>query len=509
MILDAHGRPMQPRYRAAGYDGAVDSRTRKKHAFSRSLPYDEDHLTGAYTLDFLRRECLDLRRNNAIVAGVVERFADHAIGPQGITPQCKTSSPDWNEQAEQYWDEWSKIADYRQRVNLREMQRLAVQARLLLGDCGFVLLANGQIQPIEAMRIADPAANKPDNVLHGVRLSNGGIPLAYYVHARDRSGVITGKDFEVVGKEDFVFVHRPLRMDQVRGIPELAPVLNAVTDFGRLQEETLNKAQLDAMHAWAIYSDDGASKLGNLGARGYGEADSGGNTQKYEHFDGGQNYYMKNGERIESLASNTPNPQYVQFCEMILRIIASALSLPYEFLVLDFKQGSFSASRAALMTTYRTFSMWQGWIIDGMMRRLWNWRIAKAIKSGDLPPAPIDSRGYSEWYKVRWSTPSYDWIDPRAEAIGQRMNYQLGVETITSICYAKGRDSEDVLREKAEDIATADRVAKEINSKQGTSLTWRDLIEVGNASMVKAAATSPDKQDDEEDDKEDEDPNAT
>jgi lambda family phage portal protein len=490
MILDAYGKPMRPR--SGGYDGAVDSRHRQRHAHTRSLPYDEDNLVGTYSLDAIRRECLDLRRNNAIVAGVVERFADHVVGPGGITPQAKTSDPDWNDEAEAYWSEWSKIADYRQRVNLRELQRLAVQSRLLLGDCGFVLLANGQIQPIEALRIKDPNKDKPENCIHGVKLSASGIPLAFYVHARNKSGAITGDDFEVVKREDFVFVSRPMRMDQVRGIPELAPIMNAVADFGTLQANTLSKSIMDSMHAWAVYSDEGAAKISQLGARVYGDDGTAeAPAQKFETFGPNQTYYMRPGEKVESLSSDTPNPQYVQYSEMLLRIIASALSLPYEFLVLDFKQGSFSASRAALMTTYRTFAMWQGWIIDGFMQRLWNWRIAKAIKAGDLRPAPVDKRGYSEWYRVRWATPSYEWLDPKSESISQRNNYQLGIETITSICHSKGRDAEDVLREKAGDIASADRIAKEINAAQGTNLTWRDLIEVGNASMVNATNGKP------------------
>lgn len=505
MILDARGNPFP--IMANGYSGAVETRQRKKNAFNRSLPYDEDNLIGSHDLDTLRRECLDLRRNNAIVAGVVERFADHVVGPNGIHPQAKTDDPEWNDQAEQYWHEWAKIADHRRRVNLREIQRLVVQSRLMLGDAGIVLLANGQIQPIEAMRIRDPvdSTKKPEGVVNGVRLSRDGIQVAYYVHARDKNGIITGRDYEVVRAEDFVFISRPMRMDQVRGIPELAPILNAVTDFGRLQEEVLNKSVLDAMHAWAVYSEQGGSALSNLGPRGYSDELTGGATtaQKFETFEGGQTYYLRPGEKIESLASSTPNPQYVGYSELLMRIMASALSIPYEFLVLDFKGGSFSASRAALMTTYRTFAMWQTWLIETMMQRMWNWRIAKAIKNGDIPPAPVDSRGYSQWYRVHWSLPRYDWIDPKAEAAANEKNFIMGTETLTSLCHAKGRDAEDVLIEKGKDIANAERIAREINTAHGTSLTWHDLIGVGNASMV-GAAQQPQPNNPEEDDNESE-----
>jgi len=458
MILDQYGRPA---IRAGGYEGAVDSRNRKKNALWRSLPFDEDRVVGQHDLDVLRRECLDMRRNNAIVAGVVERFADHVVGPQGIMPQAKTEDPAWNEEAEAFWSEWSKIADFRRRVNLRELQRLAVQSRLLMGDCGFVMIDNGQLQPVEAMRIADPARDKPDSVVNGVRLTPEGIPAAYYVHPRDKNGVVDAARFDVVRADNFIFCSRPMRIDQIRGIPELAPVLNAITDFGRLQENTLTKSVLDSMMAWAVKKHGGAGNLANLGPRGY--SDDGGSGQKFERFEPNTVHYLEPDEDIQSLASNTPNPQYVAFCEMTLRIIASALCIPYEFLLLDFKGGSFSASRAALMTTYRTFSMWQNWLIESFLQRLWNWRIAKAIKRGELPPAPVDKRGYSTWYKVRWTTPRYDWIDPQAEAIGNIYNVALGVDSVSDVVATKGKDVEDVLMQKQKDLITAARRVKETN----------------------------------------------
>jgi capsid protein len=145
--------------------------------------------------------------------------------------------------------------------------------------------------------------------------------------------------------------------------------------------------------------------------------------------------------------------------------MASALCIPYEFLVLDFKQGSFSASRAALLTTYRTFSSWQSWIIENLMQRLWNWRIAKAIKNGELPSAPVDRRGYSQCYRVQWSTPRYDWIDPQAEAIKNIYNVALGVDSISSVAAAKGEDVEDVMKQKAKDYLYAARNVVETNTQ--------------------------------------------
>lgn len=453
MLVDQHGRPLSEQYL-----GGTSGRFRRSEGVRCPRPYDEDRVIGPWKLGRLREQCLALRRDNPIVAGTCKRFADHVVGPRGITPQAKTSDPEWNEQAEAWWSEWEKIADYRQRLNMRELQAFCVESRLCLGDCGHVLLANGQLQPVEGMRIGDPDRVGPkDNIVQGVKLSGGGIPIEFYIHPRDRNGGLDPAVFERVKREDFVFVVSPFRADQVRGIPDLAPILTSVEDFDEMQKLNIEKAKLDAMNAWVVKKESGAGAIANLGARGYDGSGTDAQPIKHERFRPNMVHYMNPREDLLSLESKTPNAQYVAFCELSLRIIASALSIPYEFLVLDFKQGSFSASRAALMTTYRTFSMWQQWIIDRFLQRVWNWRIAKAIGDGDLPPAPVDKRGFSEWYKVKWMTPRYDWIDPKAETVADEKRVRMGSRSVTDVAHSGGKDIEDILDEKEREYINAGR----------------------------------------------------
>lgn len=459
----------------SGYAGGNYSRRREDKAFRRSLPLDEDRLSGTYGRAKMRLECLDLMRNNPLVAGIVDRFQDHVVGG-GIIPQAKTSNPEWNKEAEQFWSEWSKVCDYRQRMNMREIQRAIIRARMATGDCGFVLLKNGQIQPVEAERIATPQSLYSDKqVVDGVVVRNSGIKDAFWIGARDDSGNVSRENFEKVYASDFIHCLRAIRFDQVRGIPDLAPILNHVHDLGRLGEEVLNRAILDALHAWAVYSEEGPSKINQTGPRNVTPktVEEG---QRIEYFSGGQTYYMRPGEKVESLASATPNATLVPFIEHMLRTIGAAIGLPYEFLLLDFKGGSFSASRAALMTTYRTFQTNQTWLVDSFLQRAWNWRIAKAIKNGEISPAPVDARGVSEWYKVRWQFPRHDWIDPLKQVTADETDIRLGVSTWSSVAATRGRDAEDVFIEKAQDISDAIRVAKEISDATGEPISWRDIV---------------------------------
>jgi capsid protein len=189
-------------------------------------------------------------------------------------------------------------------------------------------------------------------------------------------------------------------------------------------------------------------------------------------------YYLQSGEDVKLLGSDTPGANYVEHNIFLLKLIGAAVSIPYQFLTLDFSVGGAGNNRAALLATYRTFETWQSWLKDKMLQRLWNWRIAKAIKNKEIAPAPIDARGYSEWYKVDWTPPSYDWIDPQKEEAANLSDFKMGTLSLSDITRRRGKDGRDALLSKGKDIADAMDVCTEINKVRGTQLEWRDLIDV-------------------------------
>jgi capsid protein len=143
-------------------------------------------------------------------------------------------------------------------------------------------------------------------------------------------------------------------------------------------------------------------------------------------------------------------------------------------LKLDFSQTNYSNARAALIQTYKTFETWQEWLSRGFLQRVWNWRIAKAIRAKDLPPAPrVD--GVNQWFRVQWSFPSYEWIDPQNQTQSELLGYQMGKTSLTRVIRSTGADVEDVLREKASELILAKRICDEAKA-QGVTITPDMLI---------------------------------
>lgn len=475
--------------RIGGYDGAQETRNRPSAQSRGARLVDEDSQVTKWGRERLRLECFDLYRNNPIVRGVTDRFADNVVGT-GIVPQAQTSSDAWNEEAEAYWREWCKVSDYRQRVPFRVMQRHVITGRMLAGETLFVLTKGGQLQPVEADRIVTPESMRSDkSIIEGVKIGPSGIISGYYIAPRGDGGVVDATRAAFVDAADVVHCAAPFRVDQLRGIPELSPIITALADLKQIGEKTLKKIKNDASRAAAIETDDGAAKMGKLGPRNAG-GDQRDGGQVYEAMDDVLTYYLRRGEKVNNIAAVTPNTTLVPYIEHVLSLCGGALSLPPEMCMLDFRGSSFSSNKAAMAQTYRTFTNWHAWECEVFNQRVWNWRIAKAIKEGDLPQAPTELRRgvpVSQWYRVEWSQPDYTYLDPEGSIDTAIKAWNLGISGISSFTRLRGRASGDTLREKGRNIVEAAIIAEEINKRQpALNLNWRDLI-----NAVVAGANQP------------------
>jgi len=369
--------------------------------------------------------------------------------------------------------------DYRQvpGVDLAEFQRLVISSRYLDGECGFVMLENGQLQPIEAELIRTPEKkNDNDLIIEGVRKSKSGIVLGYYICGRTSNGSADQTKTKFIPKENFIHCFKPIRFDQVRAVPDLAPLVNKLRDYDETDGAVLNKVKLDAYQQFKRKTNTG---LANERARdAYVKTDSDSkDKQRVEKHEQWRIHNMRPHEDLEAFASATPSNQYVEYLKHELTAIAAALGIPYEYLMLIFTAGSFSAQRAAMLHAQHEFLQIHNWVINVFLDRLYNWRIAKAIKEGDLAPAPVDERGISEWYKKKWSAPYFGWVDPQKQVAADKDSFNMGITSLKAIVNNQGRDRDEVLAEKAGDIQEAIRLAALVNSDVGQDIvTWRDLI---------------------------------
>lgn len=488
---------------ASAYDGAnFSNRERPNRAWNYAMPGDEEKNLTSYDRRQLVLTCEDLYRNNEWAGALVDRMGDYVVHT-GILPQAQTTDEAWNDRAEDYFWEWSKIADYRQRpgVSLFTFQRQIVIDRFVRGGSGFIFMENGQLYPVELDRVETPDKfAKDDSVKHGIRLDGDGRAVGYYVCNRAAGGLPDKKSFEFIPRENFIHVMFPWRVEQLREIPALARVIAKISDLKETDKYVLMKCKNDAKQ-FLKRTKTGAGGLLNSMPRGAStRTDAGGNQQQVEIHDWGQIHNMREGEDISSFESRTPNQQYVPYLEFQARILGGALGIPWEFIMMVFTDGSFSAQRSALLHMLHKIIGWHTELNAAFNQRVWNWRIAKAMKAGELDLAPVNERGISQWYRVEWSLPSMGWVDPEASAGANSKAWAMGSKSLKRISAQEGTDRNDNLREKAGDIEAAQKQADALNAKYpALKLTWRDFISVaagGEAPpQITAAAGSTDNAD--------------
>lgn len=479
---------------ASAYDAAnFGNRERPNRAWNFAMPGDEEKNFTVWDRRQVVLTCEDLYRNNEWAGALVDRLADYVVHT-GILPQAQTSDEKINDLYEDYFWEYAKIADYRRRpnVSLFTFQRQTVIDRFVRGGSGFVFMENGQLYPVELDRVETPNKFEKDaSVKQGIRMDGSGRVTGYYVCDRANGGIPDRNSFELIPAENFIHVMYPWRIDQLREIPALARVTNKIADIKETDKYVLLKIKNDAKQ-FLKRTKTGSGALLNSVARGAStRSDSAGNQQQVEIHDWGQVHNLREGEDLDSFESRTPNQQYVPYLEFQAKILGGALGIPWEFIMMVFTAGSFSAQRSALLHMLHKVIGWHTELNRAFNQRVWNWRIAKAIKAKELPPAPVDARGISQWYQVEWSLPAMGWVDPEAKVSANQKAWALGSKSLKRSAAEEGRDRNDNLREKAGDIEAAEKQAQTLNAKYPQlNLTWRDFISVAAGGQTPPQTTA-------------------
>lgn len=435
---------------ALGYDaGDRSNRQRKDLGWGRRAPRDEDSLVGQDgTREMIRQRCADLRRNNAIVAGVCRRLSSFVVG-EGILPQAKTTDPAWNAEAEAFWADWSTRCESRGMMSLAQVQGMVVGLRPTHGGSFLEFLDDGRIRLIETERVRQPQIPADGkNCVDGVRVDLAtGAPVAYCVHSRDADGGFSGKHTEtwLSAANLRAVTSPPWRPDQVREIPDLAPVVPHLQDIHEINGYVLNTAKLQSMVLAFL------KKQGGLGMNSMPRGSTSptvGSRQTFR-YDWGQVLEGFPGDDFDMKVSPTPNPQHIAYMRFQLGLCAAALDFPYEFFTLDFSTCDYSRAKNVLLLVNKACRPWQAWLNQTLNQPLWNWRIAMAIRDKDLPPAPVNEKRISQWNRVDWQAPEETWIDRQEANQADLIEWQMGLGSMAKSAKKRGRDIEDLLREKA------------------------------------------------------------
>lgn len=407
----------------------------------------------------LRNRSRDAMRNMPVARGVIRRNVINVVGTglrmrpsidRDVLGLTDEQADEWQRAAKAEFELWSKHADLCGHDGFRAMQSLVMCSRLVNGDLAAVFRFKEfkghpyalKIQLIEADRIANPnGAMDSEKIAGGVEVDRDGRPIRLHilkVHPGDW-WIKRGKGptetvplpiYDRDGERQVLHIMDRERIGQLRGAPELAPVLGALKQLERFSDAELMAAVISAMFTVFITSEED----GGLDDLLPGTADTGTDAQDEIRLGNGMIMNLAPGEKIDIANPSRPNAQFDPFFRAIVQQIGLALDLPFEVVMMQF-QSSYSASRAALEVAHQMFMTRRSWLVDQFCQPVYERFLAEAVARGRLtaPGFFTDPAMRAAWCRAMWIGPARMSIDPVKDANADEKWIAMGVKTGDSV----------------------------------------------------------------------------
>lgn len=333
--------------------------------------------TNIYDVDYwtLRARSEQLFTENLYAKGLIRRLITNEINT-GLTPECAPDEQiiglpegtlnDWTEVVENRFGIWANspaVCDFSQERTFGAIQRDARREALICGDVLVVerysqVTKMPSVQLISGKKVRTPtdAPRKGHTIKHGVEYDSQGRVVAYWVTQDDGSSKRLPAYGEKSGRRiAWLLFGTEKRLDEVRGQPLLAIVLQSLKEIDRYRDSAQRKAVINSILAMFIEkSQDKPSALPFSGGAARKGAQSlpeqGGETRRYDisqQTPGVVIQELQAGEKPVGFHSQGTDINFVQFEAAIVHAIAWANEMPPEILTLAF-QNNYSASQAAI-----------------------------------------------------------------------------------------------------------------------------------------------------------------
>ena len=297
--------------------------------------------------------------------------------------------------------------------NFYSLQQLAYLSYLMNGDAIVLLPMKQQkgqpyslrVRLLEADRVCSPdlydrlvpcevQGYKVQSIVQGVETDADGMMIAYWICNRhplsnDAAAQPGGIQWERVeayggktGRRNVLHIMTRERAGQRRGVPLLAPVLEALKQLGRYTEAEIEAALVSALFTVFIKSDlpSDEKPLGEVIPQEQliDEAD-----QRSIEMGNGAVVGLAPGESAEFADPKHPTTGYDAFTDALVKQIGAALEIPPEVLYKQFI-ASYSAARGALNEFWRSCGMMRDWFIEDFCQPVYEEWFTEAVARGRI-----------------------------------------------------------------------------------------------------------------------------
>lgn len=412
-------------------------------------------------LPTLRDRSRDLYMGGGFAAGALKTIRTNVVGSGlmlSALPDAEflnltdDEAREWRKNVEREWNLFASDVncDAERRQNFYQLQSLVLLSALMSGDVFVympIIKRDGVtydlcIGLIEADRVCDPMPYPVGkNVWGGVELGPYGETVAYYV-AKYHPGSTLPLNAKspiqewkrvlafgrTTGRKNVLHIMCDVeRPAQRRGVPLLAPVIEALKQLSRYTEAELMAAVISGMFTVFVKSNSPSTPLAPMFPAGM-EVDKR-DPNAYE-MGNGAIVSLDEGEEIQTANPGRPNTAFDGFVMAICRQIGSAIEVPYELLIKHFT-ASYSAARASLLEAWKMFRMRREWLASGFCQPVYEEWLTEAVLKGRVKaPGFFDDPAIrAAWCKADWYGDAQGQLDPLKEANAAKVRVDEGFST--------------------------------------------------------------------------------
>ena len=385
----------------------------------------------------LRDRARDLVRNNPYAAAGLDTLVSYQVGT-GIVPRSSTGIEALDRQADALWTEWAAGADLAGRHDVYGLMTQAARARAEGGESLTLRLPlsaaemrrRGLPVPLALQvlegdyldSLAETTLPGGAIVRQGVELDPMGRPAAYHLfraHPGDWGSLSLLRDTMRVEARFVSHLFRQDRPGQVRGVPDLAPVMTRL----RLLDEYEDAAMMQAVAQSCVAAFVTSAAPPSAGPLEKGPEAAEADRDAPRAIEPGIIERLLPGEGVEFLAPSG-NGAFAEFARHQLRAIAQGFGLTYDLLTGDLTQANYSSLRAGRLAFKRRLEVAQ-WLVlvPQWCQPVWDSFVRAAQLVGALPV-----RNEARW-PVEWGPPRFEMVDPLKDSLALRMQLRLGIKT--------------------------------------------------------------------------------